>query len=349
MKICVVSTGVFAVGTTGAAGYSGLEHLAWLQAKGLAEKGHEVSLVAPMGSSCPGVTIVPIGPPGQWDERTSYNAYWQHLLQQDAIIDNSWGKWSYILKQEGVLKAPVLGVCHAPVNTMFQSLPPVDKPCFVCISEDQRAHFEALFGRPARTCYNGVDPDYYRPLNVLRTDRFLFLARFSTIKGPHLAIEACRAAGVGLDLVGDTSITNEPDYLNKCKSMADGKRIRFVGPATRAETVRWFSQAHCLLHPNQLFREPFGLAPVESMLCGTPVIAWDHGAMRETIYKCEHFPCLVSSLDDLTRAIKIAAGGGNITHLDRERARECGKQFTVQRMVDRYEELCKEALDTGGW
>lgn len=358
MKICVISTSVFAVGQTGAIGYSGLEHLAWQQAKGLAAKGHEVSLVAAEGSFCPGVQIIPGGPPGQWDERKSYSTYWNRLLEFDAVIDNSWNKWSYILKAEGVLKVPVLGVCHAPVNTMYQQLPAVDKPCFVCISKDQAAHFEALHSRPARVCYNGVDLDYYKPLDIPRSNRFLFLARFSSIKGPDLAIKACLEAGVGLDLVGDTSITNEPDYFKECQKMADGKQIRIVGPASRAECVWWFSQAHALLHPNKRFREPFGLAPVESMACGTPVIGWNYGAMRETVNQ-GRTGVIVNSEEELMYTIKsfkdreldIQSKSVSWWHNPdmRSECREHVKQFSIEKMVDRYEELINEAIQTGGW
>lgn len=345
MRIIVVSTSVFKIPVSG---YSGLEHLAYLQAKGLAERGHEVAIVAPEGSTCEGCHIIPTGPAGQWDERTTYGKYWQILPDADVIIDNSWNKWSYILKQEGHLKAPVLGVMHAPVNTMYQSPPPVDKPCVVCISQDQANHWEALHSRKAEVCYNGVDPEFYKPLGIPRSNRFLFLARFSTIKGPHLAIEACRAAGVGLDLVGDTSITNEPEYLKQCQSMCDGKQIRMVGPATRSECVYWFSQARALIHPNRDFREPFGLAPVEAMMCGTPVIAWDYGAMRETVGA--DGGSLVKSMDDLIDMVKYF---NRIKPEDmqniRGHCRQWAIQFSVENMVSRYEELCHKAIETGGW
>lgn len=292
------------------------------------------------------------GPAGSFDERSFYSKYWQELPRFDVVIDHSWAKWSLVLKMEGVLKAPVLCVCHAPVDTMFKSLPDLEKPCFVCISEDQRSHFEALFGRPARTARNGVDPDFYRPTGVPRSGRYLFLARFSTIKGPDIAIEACRAAGVGLDLVGDTSITNEPEFLEKCKRMVadsvrpgDGQQIRLVGPATRGECVHWFSRAHCLLHPNQRFREPLGLAPVESQMCGTPVIAWRYGAMSETV-KHGETGFLVNSADDMVKLIREGAAGT----IDRNRCREWAvENFSLDRMIKRYETLCVEALDTGGW
>jgi len=347
MRIIVISTPVFKVPV---AGYSGLEHLAWQQAAGLAARGHEVSLVAPEGSECPGVTVITPGPPGSWDEKGFYAKYWQELPRFDAVIDNTWMKWSYVLKEEGVLKAPVLGVMHAPVNTMYQVLPAVERPCFVCISRDQANHFEALHSRPARVCHNGVDTDFYKPLDVPRTSRFLFLARFSTIKGPDLAIDACRKAGGGLDLVGDTSITNEPQFLEACKRQCDAE-VRFVGPASRGECVWWFSRAHCLVHPNQRFREPFGLAPVEAMACGCPVIAWDYGAMRETV-KDGETGILVRSQGELAEAVRRVRDHGQEfwgTKVVRSHCRDWAAQFSVQKMIDRYEKLCQEAVEGGGW
>jgi glycosyltransferase involved in cell wall biosynthesis len=367
MRICVISTPVFQIRPpNGTTGYSGLEVLAYQQAAGLAKLGHQVALVAPDGSECPGVEMIHIGPAGQVNEehaysgfpeikmgwqtvRTAHLGYWQQLLRFDAIIDNSWQKHSYALKTEGRLKAPVLGVCHAPINTMFRELPRgVEKPCFVCISDDQRNHFENLFNRPARTCYNGIDLNFYKPLNVPRSNRFLFLARFSTIKGPDIAIAACKKAGVGLDLVGDTQITNEPELLAQCQSMCDGEQIRLVGPATRGECVWWFSQARCLLHPNERFREPFGLAPVEAMACGCPVIAWDNGAMRETITNDGIAGVLVHSFDELVSAIRNMAEN-NESLIRSTSCRKQAEKFSVERMVSRYAELCTEAIATGGW
>jgi glycosyltransferase involved in cell wall biosynthesis len=355
MKVCVVSTPVFRLGQGGLHGYGGLEQIAWQTARGLAGLGHEVALVAPDGSECPGVTVLPCGPERQVDEKGAYQRYWQYLPNFDVVVDHSWQKWAYLLKEEGVLKAPVLGVMHAPVNTMFQTLPPVEKPCVVCISRDQASHFEALFGRPARVAYNGVDPEFYKPLGVPRSERFLFLARFSAIKGADIAIEACKRAGVGLDLVGDTTITNEPDYLRHCQSMADGQQIRIVGGVSRGETVWWYSQAKAMVHPNQRFREPYGLAPVEAMMCGCPVIAWDYGAMRETVPHGEQAFVndlvggeLVSSMDDLVKAVSRSARE-NLHPDQRNNLRKWASQFSVENMVLGYDKLIKEAVETGGW
>lgn len=341
MRITVVSTPIFSLPL---GNYGGLEHIAYQTAEGLAKKGHEVTLIAPDGSYCSGCRIINNGAAGQIDEKRAFSLYRDHLLDQDVIIDETWMKFSYLLKAMGELKCPVLGVMHAPVNTMYGSLPPVENPCIVCISDDQANHFEALFDRKARVCKNGIDVNFYRSIGIPRTDRYLFLARFSTIKGPDLAIQACLEAGVGLDLVGDTSITNEPEYLEKCKKMCDGKQIKLIGPASRGECVYWFSQAKALLHLNQRFREPLGLAPLEAMSCGCPVIAWDRGAMRETIVDGKT-GILVNSLKEAVEVIKQDGINKDIRNFCRQQA----EKFTVDRMVNRYEELCIEAIQTGGW
>jgi glycosyltransferase involved in cell wall biosynthesis len=381
MRVCVISTPIFKLPLTG---YGGLEAIAWETARGLAARGHEVALVAPDGSECPGVQIIPCGPAGQVDEKMAYSGfpeakdqqgnvlrrqhagYWSALLSFDVVIDSSWMKWAYELKAEGVLKAPVLGVFHAPVNTMYQMWPPnfplkpvVEKACPVCISHDQAEHFQSIHNRLARVAYNGVDVDnFYVPLpGVKRTDRFLFLARFSTVKSPHLAIEACLKAGVGLDLVGDTSITNEPQYFEQCMQMArqqspgwdatKGQQIVVHGGCTRGETVIWYNKAHALIHPTQNFREPFGLAPVEAAACGCPVIAWNYGAVKETVVN-HTTGILVDSIDELVGAVQTE-WIRRVSPSHRLDCREHAKRFSLEKMVDGYEKLIHEAVTTGGW
>ncbi len=366
LRIAVISSTVFPCPPSG---YAGLEAISYHCANGLGGKGHDVTLYAPDGSQCPNGRVRPFGPPGQVSEKQVYSQTWQELNQFDVIVSHNWQAWEMIGKGEGWVKAPVLKVLHAPVNTMLGSLPPnVPKPCFVCISEDQKNHFEALFSpAKARVCYNGVDVNHYAPIEgIKRSDRFLFLARFSRIKGAAYALRACLEAGVGLDLIGDTQITNEPEYLAECRALAEqtsptwdrskGKQLRIIGGVSRGECVWWLSQAHALLHPNELFREPFGLAPVEAQLCGCPVIAWDYGAMRETVQNGVRSSdgksidggtgFLVSSYEDLVSTITFCK---EIPDAARVRCREWAKRFSIEAMVQRYHDLCVEAVETGGW
>lgn len=343
MKILTVSSSVLPCPPSG---YAGLEMVAYRQASGLAARGHTVVLAAPEGSHCPGGEVIVTGPAGNWDEQKAFGTYAGYLNSFDVVIDHSWQKHTLLAKAQDRCNPPVLSVMHAPADTMFRTPPPVDKACVVCISDDQKGHFEASFSRKARRVYNGVDSSFYKPLNVPRSDRFLFLARFSAIKGADIAIRACLAAGVGLDLVGDTQITGEPAYLEQVKAMCDGKQIRMHGGCGRGETVFWYSQAFAMLHPVRGYREPFGLAPIEAQACECPVISWDNGAMRETIF--DPTRNLVDSEEQLVARIQYIKLHG-ISEDYRKACRDRASKFSIDSMVSGYESLCMEAVRTGGW
>jgi glycosyltransferase involved in cell wall biosynthesis len=341
MKIAVISTTIMKLPP---AGYSGLEMLAFQHAEGLAKLGHKVLLVAPIGSKVPegcelhGTTL------GE-GEQQAYSGYWQRLPECEAVIDHSWNKWSYILKAEGKLKAPVLGVMHAPAETMFMSPPPVPKPCLVAISKDQSGAIAGHLGVFSRVAYNGIDLNFYKPASdQKKNDRYLFLGRMSKLKGPHIAASVARHCGVNIDLVGDDTLVESPDYVAAVKALATGSQVVYHGGKSRAECVTFFAGAKAMLHCNAVFREPFGLSPVESQACGTPVIAWDHGAMRETINPGKT-GFLVRTMDEMEDLIRTDA----VSSLSPKACRAWAEQFSVENMVKRYEALCKEAVETGGW
>jgi len=340
MKIIVISTTIMTVPITG---YGGLEAVAYSCAAGLARRGHEVLLIAPVGSTAPpGVTLH--GTTLGESEMQAYSGYWQRLLEADAIIDHTWQKWSYILKVEGKLKAPVLGVVHAPVNTMYASPPPVLFPCIVAISQDQADAVSELWGVPARVAYNGVDLDFYKAKkDAKKNGRYLFLARMSTIKGPHIAVDLARKLRFGLDLVGDDKITGEPQLAQRMR-MAAVNNITYHGGVSRERAVDFFSAAKAMLHMNQHFKEPFGLAPVEAQACGLPVVAFDNGAMRETI-KHGETGFIVKSVSEAEELIKTDA----VKTIKADACRTNAQRFSVKNMIDAYEKLCKEAVEGGGW
>jgi len=335
MNICVISTSIFPCPPPG---YSGLEMLAYQQAEGLARRGHRVLLVAPKESKPP-LGVVLHGTKLGEDEGSMYSGYWQRISHYDAIIDNSWMKYSYLLKAEGRLKAPVLGVLHAPVHTMYQTPPPVEKPCLVAISKDQGIAVSEFLDCEARVCYNGIDPEFYRNRSGRkRNGRYLFLARMSKIKGPDIAVDLAQRLKFGLDLVGDDAHTQEPEYRDKIKAVSENG-IAYVGPQTREQCVGWFTANKALLHMNLRFREPFGLAPIEAMACGMPVIAFRNGAMSETV-KHGETGFLVYTRDEVEEIIKADA----VSTISPERCRDWAMQFTVDRMIARWEELISEAI-----
>jgi len=344
MKICVISSTVLPCLPLDDPnnGYNGLEQVVWSTAAGLARRGHEVLLVAPIGSKPPPGVALHGTTLGESEER-AYSGYWQRLPDYQIVIDSSWSKWSYILKIEGKLPAPILGVVHAPVNTMYGRPPPVLLPCIVALSHDQAAHVSELWGVPARIARNGIDVSHYKANGARRGDRYLFLARMSKIKGPHLAVDLARKLRFKLDLVGDDRITGEPELAQRMMALSRNN-ISYHGGVSRTRAVEFFSAAKALLHPAFAFREPLGLAPLEAQACGTPVIASDHGALRETIIHGET-GFVVKTIDEMEKLIRADA----VTSIRSEACRANAERFSVEKMVARYEELCVEALDTGGW
>ncbi len=347
MKICVISSTVIPCLplTDPANGYNGLEQVVWHLTTGLAREGHEVLLVAPSNSKVPG-NVDLHGTTQNESEMAAYSGYWPRLRDYDVIIDHSWQKWSYLLKTEGKLPAPILGVCHAPIDTMYRKPPPVELPCFVGISQDQSAEIDRVLGVPSRYAYNGIDLDFYKAgprLDSRADERYLFLARISSIKGPQLAIDLARKLRFGLDVVGDDKITNEPELAQRVRALST-HNIKFWGGVSRARAVQFFSASRALIHPAFPFREPFGLTLIEAQACGLPVLASDNGACRELIVHGKT-GFAVPSIERMESLLSRGA----LDELKSSDCRDNAARFSVDRMVKRYVELCEEASDTGGW
>jgi glycosyltransferase involved in cell wall biosynthesis len=118
----------------------------------------------------------------------------------------------------------------------------------------------------------------------------------------------------------------------------DGDRVQYlgsVGPERRAEVL---GSAAVLLHPIA-FAEPFGLSVVEAMACGTPVIAYPRGSMREIID-----PGATGFLvDDVAEAARMVDAA---TALDRREIRRVAeRRFGAARMVDEYLALYRRVLE----
>jgi glycosyltransferase involved in cell wall biosynthesis len=111
-------------------------------------------------------------------------------------------------------------------------------------------------------------------------DYLLFFGRIHPEKGAREAVEVARRTGQPLILAG---IIQDADYFRtEIEPFLDGQRIRYVGSVGPTERDALLGGARALLHLIS-FDEPFGLSVVESMACGTPVIAYRRGSMAELI------------------------------------------------------------------
>src|SRR5665811_2257176 len=114
----------------------------------------------------------------------------------------------------------------------------------------------------------------------IRDDYLLFFGRIHPDKGTAEAIRVARATGIPLVIAG--IIQDQVYFDRELAPHIDGRAIRYVGSVGPAERSRILGEATALLHLIN-FDEPFGFSVVESMACGTPVIASPRGSMPEIV------------------------------------------------------------------
>ncbi len=153
----------------------------------------------------------------------------------------------------------------------------------------------------------------------------LFFGRIHPDKGASDAIRVASAAGFPLVLAG---IVQDRGYFEREVEPQLSPEIRYVGAAGPIERDRLLGAALGLLHLIH-FDEPFGLSVVETMACGTPVIAYRRGSMPELI---EHG---ISGFLVDSEAEAVAAAR-RLASLDRKPIRAHAERFSSARMVDAY-------------
>src|SRR6185312_5084153 len=109
-----------------------------------------------------------------------------------------------------------------------------------------------------------------------------FIGRIAPIKGTHLAIEIAKQSGIPLKIAGEVQPAYREYFEAKVKPHIDGKFIEYVGLADLAAKNELLGNSLAMLFPIQ-WDEPFGLVMVESMACGTPVLALRGGSVPEVV------------------------------------------------------------------
>ncbi len=168
-------------------------------------------------------------------------------------------------------------------------------------------------------------------------DYLLFLGRFTEGKGVVHAIEVARRAGLRLLLAAEPN-----DYYHAVVApLVDGVQTVYLGEVSHPDKVALLGGARALLYPVQS-GEPFGLVLTEAMACGTPVAAFDAGAVREVVEVGVTGGAFVS-LDALVDGLP------RVMALDRAVVRASAEaRFGVDRMVDAYVNVYTALLATAG-
>ena len=352
MKIALISPPLL---LTPPSGYGGLERVVYDLGCALVTLGHDVTLIAPPGSKIDGGTLIPTIPAAgtnnvNWiqKEQEAYAVYKDLLGDFDVIHDHSWFGFAYMSKFNPKFKD--LKICHTHHGHLDWNAKNVPAELgninLIGISDFMRQQY-AKQGWGAKYVYNGIDLTEY-PFRDTAPDvdnpRLVFVGRISKFKMPHAAIKAAVEANIPIDVVGGTFV-DDPQYVEdikkECENSGGIATLHFDVP--NAEKVSYVRGATAQLVPSKM-GEPFGLIAVEAMSCGTPVIAFDDGALKE-IVNSKKVGTICKDYDGLIAAIKNISNA----NYDADACRTRAEYFSREKMAERYVKAYEEVIKGKNW
>jgi glycosyltransferase involved in cell wall biosynthesis len=328
--------------------YGGIERNVDLLIRGLASRGHELTLFAHPDSRTP-ATLHPYGV----SPHVSRAARLRELVQVGSgllttlprtDIVHSWGRLAALL--------PVLPIRTVPKIQSYERAIPwrgvrrasaLAGSSIVFTSPSQSLCADASDLAPSghwETIFNAVDTSYYTPTARVAPDApLVFLGRLERIKGPQDAIEIARRAGRRLVIAGNI-VSEGPDasfYDREIAPHVDGRLVEYVGPVDDGQKNALLGRAAALLMPIA-WDEPFGIVMTEALACGTPVIGFGRGSVPEIVRDGEN-GFVVSTNDGAVAAVS------RLATLDRTSIRrDCEQRFAADVIVSQYEDLYRDMV-----
>jgi len=216
-----------------------------------------------------------------------------------------------------------------PLYREFRDLP------LVSISNAQRQPLS--WANWVGTVYHGL-PRHLYTLHEEPGDYLAFLGRISPEKGVDRAIEIAKRAGIPLKISAKVDKADYEYYCEHIKRLLDHPLIEFIGEIGEGEKNDFLGNAYAFLFPIN-WPEPFGIAMIESMACGTPVVAFRRGSVPEVIEEgVTGF--IVDSIEEAVRALN------RIPALDRACCRRRFEQrFDACRMARDYINIYERLVD----
>jgi glycosyltransferase involved in cell wall biosynthesis len=309
--------------------YGPWEQFASLLTEGLVARGVDVTLFA-TADSLTTAHLVGTIPTGYSEDPTLDAKVWESLHISEAferasefdLIHNSFDFLP--LTYSALVETPLLTTIHGFSSEAI--LPVYQK-------YNRRGHYVAISDADrhpsldyAATIHHGIDMAEFE-LDPEPGSYLLFFGRIHPDKGTDKAIDVAEEAGLPLVIAG---IVQDAAYFETMvRSRLDGDRVKFIGAVGRDVRSGLLGGARALLHLID-FEEPFGFSVVESMACGTPVIAHRRGSMPELIQDGVN-GFLVESSEAAVRSVELVGS------MDRATVRETVLgRFGAARMVDEY-------------
>jgi len=315
--------------------YGPWERVASLLTEGLIARGEDVTLFATADSVTAGA-LKSVLPHGYASDPSMDGRVWEamhigHALERSGDFDIVHNHLDWLpLAFAGSWEAPLVTTIHGFSGPDI--LPAYARAAsnYVSISDsDRSAELDYL-----ATVHHGIDLGEFEATTEAGDD-LVVLGRIHPDKGTADAIEIARLAGRRLIICGP--VVDSRYFAEQVEPFLDDERVVHLGSIGPAERSRVLGASAVLLHPIH-FAEPFGLAVVEAMACGTPVVAYRRGAMPELVDEgVTGFTVL--DTDSAVDAVGRAAA------LDRAAVRAVAeRRFSVERMTDEYLAIYRRLL-----
>ena len=318
--------------------YGPWESVASLLTEGLVARGHDVTLFATADSQTRG-RLHAVCARGYEEDPDIIPKVWEglhiaELFEHADEFDILHNNFDFLpLTYSGLINTPVITTIHGfsspgilPVYRKYNK-----KVFYVSISDaDRSPELDYI-----KTIHHGLEINQF-DFQPEPDDYLLFFGRIHSDKGAKEAIDIAKASNKRLIMAG--IIQDEIYFKQNIEPFIDNDRVMYVGSADPIKRNNLLGKACGLLHPIN-FNEPFGLSVIESMACGTPVIAINRGSMPELIQDGIN-GFLVSGIDEAIKAV------GRIQEIDRSCCRKTVEDnFTVDRMVEKYIAVYEQVLE----
>ncbi|HBG49610.1 MAG TPA: mannose-6-phosphate isomerase [Cyanobacteria bacterium UBA9971] len=318
--------------------YGPWENIASLLCEGLVKKGIDVTLFATEDSLTAG-KLSAVCKQGYEEDKTIEPKAWECLHISEVFeradeFDLIHNNFDFLpLSYSNLVKTPVLTTIHGFSSNKI--LPVYEKynnknNYYVSISNSDRSDKLDYID----TVYHGINLEQFTFKKEIG-DYLLFFGRMHPDKGAAEAIQIAKTFGKKLIMAG---IIQNEDYFHKEIAPHLGGDTVYAGSVGAEQRDKLLRGAYALLHPI-FFAEPFGLSVIESMACGTPVVAFNKGSMPELIESGKN-GFIVSDVEEAVVAL------AKIPEIDRQDCRNTVEQrFTVERMVEDYIKVYEKIID----
>jgi glycosyltransferase involved in cell wall biosynthesis len=325
-------------------GYGGIEWIVSLLADGLVARGHEVTLFA-SGDSRTTASLAWVYEHGPSELIGRSLPELRHVLaaleragEFDVINDHSGPLGAAV---GGLVQTPVVHTVHGPLDAepgeVYEAIGRIAPSVgLISLSLNQRRPKPGL--NWVANIPNALDLEHY-PCKPHKGDYLLFLGRMNHEKGAHRAIAVAMEVGLPLKLAGKVRERRERAYFADFVEPHLSDEIEYLGEVNHGTKVELLQNARVTLFPIE-WEEPFGLVMIESMACGTPVIATRHGAVPEVIQDGRG-GVIVDTSREFPAALERADG---IEPLECRRYVE--ERFAPKRMVGDYERAYEAAASS---